>query len=110
MVSDKSLENLAKGRKKGIRRKPAKRQDNNNTFAAIFHFIESLPVSDKEWELLGNLGITRENVAAAGITDERKLKKCVNMFLDDSPQAVRDYMQRSEPQDETLNVNLAVKG
>lgn len=103
MVSDKSKANLAKGRAKGIKRKkPTARCNENNTFAAIFHFIESRAMLESEWEKLAAIGITREAVASAGITDERKLKKCLNIFLDDAPAMVKEYLQRSEPQDPWL--------
>lgn len=107
MVTEKQRANLAKGRQKGIKRKgTANKCDQNNTFAAIFHFIESCKISDTEWDLLKPFGITRERMLAAGITDERKLKKCVNIFIDDSPATVREYLQRSEPQDIGVKLNF----
>ncbi len=109
MVSEKSKANLAKGRAKGIKRKKtANKCSQDNTFAAIFHFIESCKISDKEWDLIAPWGITRERMLAAGITDERKLKKCVNIFIDDSPATVREYLQRSEPQEQAVRLSGAV--
>lgn len=102
-LTDKQRQALAQGRKKGIKRKPtANKCDTNNTYAAIFHFIESRTITESEWELLNKIGITKDEMLAAGITNERKLKKCVNVFLDDSPQMVRELMQRSEPVDPLL--------
>jgi hypothetical protein len=109
MVSDKSKANLAKGRVKGIKRKStANKVDENNTFAAIFHFIESCALSAGEWETLDKIGITKELVKAAGITNERKLKKCLNIFLDDAPATVKEYLQRSEPQANEVIIHGAI--
>lgn len=109
MISDISKANLEKGRRKGIKRKRADKRDQANTYAALFHFIESRTITEKEWDTLGQIGIYKEDVDAAGITDYRKLKKCLNMFLDDSPAMAREVMQRSEPQDETVNVKHSGK-
>lgn len=100
MVTEKQRANLAKGRAKGIKRKPtANKCDANNTFAGIFHFIESREITEQEWQTLALMGIYKADVERAGITDYRKLKKCVHIYADDSPAMVREYMNRSEPSD-----------
>lgn len=107
-TNPKSLANLAKGRQKGKgKAKRSNAVDENNTWKAIFDAISTLPISAADWATI------REKVSPVlspdwlkdhGITHHAKFLRALKIWGD--PAQTRELLQRSEPQDTTIRLNL----
>lgn len=120
MVSQKSKENLAKGRTKGIKRKKTNHSPDALTWQNLSNAILSLPIPDnvenaKRLDMLKTvIGITPEFLNGIGLEHPTwKIYKLGMMLLDNSPAANKELMERSEgkvKEQVELSGEIAVKG
>ena len=101
----KSLENLAKGRAKGIQRRNHNATGGTgNSWREILDAVGSLDLTETNWATLAEAGITREWCEKHGITQYRKLLVAFMAYMNapDSHALFREIMERTEPIDRWL--------
>jgi hypothetical protein len=101
----KSLENLQKGRAKGLKRRNHNAAGGTgNSWREILDAVGSLDLTESNWATLAEAGITREWCKEHGITQYRKLLVAFMAYMNapDSPALFREIMERTEPIDRWL--------
>jgi hypothetical protein len=113
MVTEKQRANLAKGRVKGIKRGTPKEPNKTGelqTWRALIEAVGSLPITDEAGlAKLREMGVDKKFLAAIGMTQPtKKLLKVLIMYADNSPQMVKEMMQRSEPIEQAVRISGVV--
>jgi hypothetical protein len=106
-MNPNSRANLRKGNPSG-NRKATGRVPEAQTWRALIDAVGELPITDEGGlAKLHGMGIDKKWLAARGMAyPTRKLLKVLLMYADNSPQMVRELLQRSEPQAQEVNLNL----